>query len=404
MMHSPRLRAWKPAALVTALAMAMVASGCAPARIVADPAFEGEEIPVGAASVNPLVSDEAFFDMMHSFPLMQRAIDDAVVMPGMHGAYGLQTVEDESEAEERAFDLVRSEHYTPQGLAIGDGQLFVSAYDHDHALKSVIFVFTTDGQYIKTIGLNDAAHVGGLGYDRTTGALWVADHLHGQAAISAIAQEAIDAYDITQLAPIEYRNAFYVDTLEQVSTLDFSADGLWASYFTNDDTLSQIQFFTLDFSEPDENGDVFLTDIGDESRAYVGEHGRQHVFADLAFHAPAEVQGTAFSADHLYISQSFGTKNSTLTRFDLDVTEDAAVFDNAITVELPPYLEQVAISHDDTHTIHPLFESAQPTYRAKVDVFVDRIVSISRADFEETAKREPNAPEITPIDVLSVIG
>lgn len=399
----PRTRPRRSVALLTVLAVGLTASGCAAPRIEPDPAFADEEIPVGAASMNPLVDEEDFLAMMGAYPIMQRAAEKAVTIPGLHGAYGLQTAEAE-EAEQLAFDLVKSMHYTPQGLALGDGQLFVSAYDHEHTLESVVFVFDPEGNYIKTLGLNDAAHVGGLGYDRTTGALWIADHMHGQAAISAIAQETIDAYDITTQAPIEYRNTFYVDTLEQVSTLDFSSDGLWASYFTNDAELSQIQFFSLDFSEPDENGDVLLTDIGDEQRAYVGEHGRQHVFADLAFQAPAEVQGTAFSADHLYVSQSFGTKNSTLTRFDLDVTADTAVFENAVSIELPPYLEQVAISHDKTHTIHPLFESAQPTYRAKVQVFVDRIVSITRDDFEATAKPATKAPVITPIEVRSVLG
>lgn len=400
---SAHSRAGKSALVLTAATLVVIVTGCAPTRIEPDPAFSGEAISPGAASINPLVSDEAFVEMMRSFPLMQQGMENAVIIPGMHGAYGLKANDEESDAGERAFELVMSEHYTPQGLAIGEGQLFVSAYDHEHELKSVIYVFTSDGEYLKTISLDDAAHVGGLGYDRTTDALWVADHVHGQAAISSIAQETIDDYDITRKTPVEYRDTFYVDTLEQVSTLDFSADGLWASYFTNDEVLSQIQFFSLDFSEPDDDGDRVLTDIGDETRAYVDDNGRSHVFADLAFQAPAEVQGTAFSGDHLYVSQSFGAKNSMLTRFDLDISGDSVVFDKPISAEFPPYLEQVAISHDVAHTIHPLFESSQPTYRGKVEIFVDRIVSVTRDDFEATAKSVKNAPEITPIEVVSVI-
>lgn len=377
-------------------ASVLVIAGCSP-QFVLDPEFAARDIPVGAASTDPLLHDDDFHDMMDSFPIMQRSMDLSVPIPGLYGAYGLRR-----SSSEAAYELVLSKGFTPQGLALSDDQVFVSAYDHKHKLNSVVFVFDYSGAFVKTISLRNKAHVGGIGYDQEARVLWIGDSRDGRAAISGILQDAIDTYDIHALAPIEYAVSYIVDSLEGVSTLDFHGDLLWASYFTNDPDESQIQVFSLDYSEPDDEGFVELTDVGDTERSYIDKDGEHHIYADLALTAPKEVQGLAFDDTHLYVAQSFGTKNSRLTRYDLAVDEDSAVFTNGVSIELPPYLEQIALSGEDgASDIHPLFESAQPAYRKKVDVFVDRIVTITHDDFEATATEDDRAPELVEIEVTA---
>ncbi|WP_433677101.1 hypothetical protein [Microbacterium gorillae] len=371
-------------------------TSCAPAFVL-DPEFAAQEIPVGAASTDPLLHDDDFRDMMDEFPIMQRSMELSVPIPGLYGAYGLKRA-----SRDAAYELVLSKGFTPQGLALSDDQVFVSAYDHKHKLNSVVFVFDYSGAFVKTISLRNKAHVGGIGYDQEARVLWIGDRRDGRAAISGILQDTIDAYDIRALTPIEYAVSYIVDSLEGVSTLDFHGDLLWASYFTNDPHESQIQVFSLDYSEPDAEGFVELTDVGDTERSYIDKDGEHHIFADLALTAPKEVQGLAFDDTHLYVAQSFGTKNSRLTRYDLAVDEDSAVFTNGVSIELPPYLEQIALSGEDgVSDIHPLFESAQPAYRKKVDVFVDRIVTITHDDFEREATEDDGAPELVEIEVTA---
>ncbi|MFK4789973.1 hypothetical protein [Microbacterium sp. ZW T5_56] len=381
-------------ALMTAGLVTLAA--CTP-QFVLDPEFAARDIPVGAASTDPLLQDDDFRDMMGDFPIMQRSMDMSVPIPGLYGAYGLKR-----SSGDAAYQLVLSKGFTPQGLALSDDQVFVSAYDHKHKLNSVVFVFDYSGAFVKTISLRNKAHVGGIGYDEEARVLWIGDARDGRAAISGILQDTIDTYDVHALTPIEYAVSFIVDSLEGVSTLDFHGDLLWASYFTNDPDDSQIQVFSLDYSEPDDEGFVELTDVGDTDRSYIDEDGEHHIFADLALTAPKEVQGLAFDDTHLYVAQSFGTKNSRLTRYDLAVDEDSAVFTNGVSIELPPYLEQIALSGEDgVSDIHPLFESAQPAYRKKVDVFVDRIVTITHDDFEAAATEDDRAPELVEIEVTA---
>ena len=95
--------------------------------------------------------------------------------------------------------------------------------------------------------------------------------------------------DDRALTPIEYAVSYIVDSLEGVSTLDFHGDLLWASYFTNDPHESQIQVFSLDYSEPDAEGFVELTDVGGAALYFLsdlsaGVTGTIH-FVDAGYHA-----------------------------------------------------------------------------------------------------------------------
>lgn len=355
-------------------------------------------IPVGTASVNPLRTDKEFQAAMSGYPVIRDAFSNAVNVPGLYGAYGLAAAKD-------GYVLARSDGFTPQGLALSEEFVFISAYDHDRQLNSVIFILDLDGRFIKTISLDNKAHVGGIGYDSERGVLWVGDRREGRAVISAVEQEVIDSYDIESKQPVEYGLSFYIDSLPATSSLSFSEDVLWAGNFSNEAEESQLQLFSLEFADVAEGDDVTLTRAGDSNHVRITESGEIHITADVAFRTPKEVQGIAWDGEYLYLAQSFGTKDSKLSRYEPVLDGEDATFGKGRSIALPPYLEQVAVAeNDEANYVIPLFESAQPTYRKKVDAFVDRVVALTRDAFEDASAGDREAPQLTEIPVTVVDG
>ena len=63
---------------------------------------------------------------------------------------------------------------TPQGLAITEDYILVSAYCKTKAHDSVIYVIDKESRrFVKEIVLNTKAHVGGMAYDTMNQILWV---------------------------------------------------------------------------------------------------------------------------------------------------------------------------------------------------------------------------------------
>ncbi|KQY73811.1 hypothetical protein ASD13_16980 [Microbacterium sp. Root1433D1] len=385
----------RSAAVATfALMVPMILSGCA-APFSINPELADEHIPPGAASVNPLRTDDEFRAAMGAFPIIGDASSDAITVPGLYGAHGLAKIDG-------GFELERSDTFTPQGLAVSDEFVFISAYDHEHELNSVIFVLDFDGNFVKTIALDNKAHVGGIGYDREREVLWVGDKRSGHAVISGVEQEVLDQYDITSKMPVEYGLSLYVDSLPATSTLSFAGDFLWAGYFSNAAEESQIQLFSLEFTR-DESGEVQLLSVGDAEHIRVSETGELHISADAAFQAPKEVQGLGFDGQYLYVAQSFGTQESKLSRYELAIEGEDVVFSGGRSVALPPYLEQIGLADTEEGLyILPLFESAQPSYRKKVDAFVDRVVAIAEDAYVGASEDDSEAPKLVEIPVSIV--
>lgn len=376
-------------AIISAIALTMGLATCASPTV--DPS-----VPRAGASSAPLFTQEEFLASMSGYPLVVDAASQSAPLPGIFGAYGLSP-----RPGSDAYELATSQHYTFQGVAVSDDQIFLSAYDHRGVLNSVIFVLDSTGAYVKTIGLDNKAHVGGIGYDRARGMLWIGDSLDGHAVISAITQAEIDRYSLRDEVPVVYAMTVYVDSLKAASVLTFADDSLWIGYFTRDRSKSQIQVFSLIFTDP-KKGQAVVQDVGAVTKSYVGTDGKWHVSADVAFEAPPMLQGLAYDGEYLYISQSFGSKHrSKLTRYEVTVTDSELQLDRGRSVSLPPYIEQIALDEDDEPRILPLFESVQPEYRAKTDEVVDRIFGISLADFLEASKPNGSAPRLSEIPVTS---
>ncbi|MDR2975890.1 MAG: hypothetical protein LBV19_01070 [Streptococcaceae bacterium] len=379
-----------------------------------DPAYAKVEVSVGNASVTPLRSDSDFVEAMKKYPIVEDSISGGILpIPGIYSVYGLQ-----KKVKDKVYDLVKSKNFTPQGMTLGggeqipEGRIFISAYDHAHKLNSVIFELDYAGNYIKTISLNNKAHVGGLGYDLETNTLWLGDKHSGQAVLSGLSQTDIDAYDIRRNKPIDYTYRLYIDTIKAASTIDFFHNNLWVGYFTQNSAKAQIQAFNVDFDKQNEN-ELVLKVGNTEKTYYSGKSNEWHVSANYAFSVPKKVQGVAVNAKYLFLTRSFGNSNSKISRYNIKWNKDKpSLSEIGKTVTLPPYLEEVAITDvraksetaDQLKTfIYPLFESSQSNYRKKTKAYVDRIFGISQTTFNKYAKTDKSVPKLKAIPVKPVI-
>ena len=121
-----------------------------------------------------------------------------VVIPGLRGAWSIN-----AKTKRAGFGT----NWVPQGVTQSKDSLFVSLYDGDHKLNSLILeINKKTGRYRKSFILKSKAHVGGITYDREKKRLlWSDDNSKlGGAGISYASQRALDAYQAqVEKAPLE---------------------------------------------------------------------------------------------------------------------------------------------------------------------------------------------------------
>ncbi|KMO57792.1 hypothetical protein PZ00_00005, partial [Lacticaseibacillus rhamnosus] len=121
-----------------------------------------------------------------------------VVIPGLRGAWSIN-----AKTKRAGFGT----NWVPQGVTQSKDSLFVSLYDGDHKLNSLILeINKKTGRYRKSFILKSKAHVGGITYDREKKRLlWSDDNSKlGGAGISYASQRALDAYQAqVEKAPLD---------------------------------------------------------------------------------------------------------------------------------------------------------------------------------------------------------
>lgn len=123
---------------------------------------------------------------------------DLVVIPGLRGAWSIN-----AKTKQAGF----GNNWVPQGVTQSKKSLFISLYDGDHKLNSIIVeVNKKTKRYTKTLILKSKAHVGGITYDvDKERLLWSDDNSKaGGAGISYASQSEIDTYQAqVSKAPIQ---------------------------------------------------------------------------------------------------------------------------------------------------------------------------------------------------------
>lgn len=109
-----------------------------------------------------------------------------IVIPGLRGAWSINP-----KTNAAAFGT----NWVPQGLTQSKNNYYVSVYDGNHRLNSLIFQISKQtNKYVKTLILNSKAHVGGITYDTVHERLIYSDDTKQFAGFGYISKEEIDNY------------------------------------------------------------------------------------------------------------------------------------------------------------------------------------------------------------------
>ena len=261
---------------------------------------------------------------------------------------------------------------TPQGLAITDDYVIVSAYSESKDFRSVLWLLDkADRSFVKTVVLDNCDHVGGLAYDEERDRLWVAAKEPGGsgAALGSLAMDAIDAYDFDDTGTtLAYDDIVVLEGIKHTSFVTLFDDVIYAGDFNSDegDTLG---CYALDEQgNPTSGGDASATVAPERSLAI-----------------PDKIQGITFAEGLIILSQSWGPHDAHLLAytnadnvFDLDdLAQQNCVFDQV----MPPYLEQITASDDDLYVV---FESSAEAYRNRKGIFgIDHVLKVDISDMAD---------------------
>lgn len=112
------------------------------------------------------------------------------VIPGLRGGWSINPSNNKA-----AF----SDNWVPQGISQSKHNYYISAYDGNKKLNSVIYqIDKKTKQYNKTIILPSKSHVGGIVYDRKKNRLFYSNDVKGKGGLGYISKKQIDAYQASK--------------------------------------------------------------------------------------------------------------------------------------------------------------------------------------------------------------
>lgn len=253
---------------------------------------------------------------------------------------------------------------TPQGIAVSNDYLFISAYCHTKKHNSVIYMVDKQShKFLKELVLPDKSHVGSIAYDEQFENLWVCGGEKDAAQTNALSMKSIHDYEFgDQWKPIKYFHKNNVAEIPRSSFMAYGNSHLYVGYFTTKED-GVIKKYRIQ-----DDGDILKVafdyqGISDQSGLAVDE-------ANVSRYS----QGMAFYENMLFLSHSIGVIPSKLVVFQNgnnihDFTDQTAIDE----ITLPNMLEQICI-YDDT--LYLLFESAAFAYRQLPGIAMDRVVTI----------------------------
>lgn len=253
---------------------------------------------------------------------------------------------------------------TPQGFAIADEYLLISAYCHTHEHNSVVYVLDKNThEFVKEIVLKDKDHVGGLAFDTKHHMIWVSTSHDGRAAASAFSLKNLKAYHLNEMKrPMAYTHDYDLYTLEQDSFMTYADGYLYIGHFSQNST-SVLQKFKIG-----SNGGLktsWGTELGIDKEIAIPEDVKE---------IPKMIQGLAVYEDKVILTQSYGPHRSYLLVYNYEDFMHRTQKQYTINkIALPQKLEQIYI---DGTELYVLFESAAYAYSAQPLPKVDRVIKL----------------------------
>lgn len=269
---------------------------------------------------------------------------------------------------------------TPQGIAVTEEYILVSAYCNTKQHNSVIYVIDKEThKFRKKIVLKGKPHVGGLAYDPEHQVIWVSGRKDGVAQANSFTLEQLEEYHFERdQEPIEYAQVCPLTSIDRNSFMTYNEGFLYVGCF--EEYLSD-DMSTMEKYEIDGQGRL---DVKEDVASGKGE---LTVYPVETAVLAGRVQGMAFYKDYILLSESSGFRKSDLVIFDN--TSKVVTFSNensATHMSLPPQMEEICTDGDDLYVV---FESAAYAYRSYIPVKIDRILKmdLKKMPIDETRER-----------------
>lgn len=286
-----------------------------------------------------------------------------------YGTYvipGLTSTRTQIFGEKGSSDLCTS--MTPQGLAVTEDYLLVSAYCHSGTHNSVIYVIDKKThEFIKELVLRNKSHVGGLAYDPIHHNIWISGMSRGIPQVNAITLEQLEEYSFQEeYQPIVYSQSYDLYAITRTSFITYHDNALYVGYFTQN-TASVLEEYDIA-----EDG-TLITQVTSDTPDFVDSLTPIALPSDMRV-ITEQAQGVAFYKDKILFSHSYGIFPSTLQVFKNNSFQKLLEKDTAeSSIRLPEKLEQIYVDGDD---LYVLFESAAYSYQASSLVKMDRILKL----------------------------
>lgn len=308
-----------------------------------------------------------------------------VVIPGLRGAWSI-----DHQTKEAAFGT----DWVPQGVTQSEDHYYVSVYDGDHKLNSLIFqIDKQSGKYLKTLILASKAHVGGIVYDRKFQRLIYSNDTSEMAGFGVIEKADIDAYVASEAQkPIKAQKIPWAFGARTSAITLYDNQLVVAKYGKKADDRSVVAIPLQANGLPQAITSGDLTKIANEIAAETTKSDKKTLLSLLIekgyinSYNPGwnRLQGVAISETGLtFLSQSNGNAPGKIwaqvpsgkgwSKLSFTPPEDSPH-----VVAVPHSVEEVSISPDESQ-MALIFESGAKKYREsgvffKRPTYVDRIL------------------------------
>jgi len=314
-----------------------------------------------------LESSHSILEELASFPELHHALSKESPEAAWDGAYVIPGLDETVTLNHHSGELDVCTTMTPQGLAVNEDYVFISAYCYTAEHHSVIYVLNKGSrELVKEIVLNGIPHVGGMAYDDTNDVLWVTSEKDETAQVVTLSLDSIEAYDLeSDGQPISYSDSIDLPEIKRASTVTIHDGSLYVAYF-NEKNTSVMHQYVISRTTNAEGKIVHALDttqsIEEASPDDVNKIGK-------------EIQGLVFYEEKLLLSRSSGRDQDSTLLFFNRLTEDNDFTDKNANIEIamPSYMEQIVIHGNQ---LYILFESGAYPYREHGNPSIDRVLTV----------------------------
>ena len=267
-----------------------------------------------------------------------------LLVPGLKEATAAVATTATAKAETRLHKHAdQCQAMTPQGLAVSEDYLFISAYCSQQEHHSQLYIIErTSGRHLKTVVLPKRPHVGGLVFDRATQMLWLTITGKGMGRVACVSLQALLEDETNQ--PIAYQQVIELAGITHSSYLAADGGELVSGTFA----LKQggvVANYPLSV----------LSDSGRKAPPRIKPRKRRVTTTKV------QIQSIAFTTEYMLLARSFGPGSAELWVFSKDAT--VLTRKHALRrIKFPHYLEQIVVEKGQ---LYCLFESGAWAYRQK---------------------------------------